>query len=229
MFWPAITVCNDHIFRELLFNNETKTELKNTFNAYYWKLMEMSQFIQKFNYSIDSPDRFIYNLTLYYINFYSLFNEYKIFKFYINYFQPTFNTLNNLLNIKNIEEFDQNMNSLNNKRLNGLYFTKNEFEMYDQINSCKLRNNQDKLLSPLCRDVLSKGLKILSPFGKCITHLSKSGKNQNYYFSDETFELTNNLVQLGDRSQGDYYEYKLTPITRKIIIHSFFRFFSGIN
>ena len=25
---PAITVCNDHIFRELLFNNETKTELK---------------------------------------------------------------------------------------------------------------------------------------------------------------------------------------------------------
>ena len=45
---PAITVCNDHIFRELLFNNETHaTELQNTFaNAYYSE-----------KYQQKSPDR----------------------------------------------------------------------------------------------------------------------------------------------------------------------------
>ena len=212
---PAITVCNDNLFEELLFNEKIRPDFWHAMNARdFYSYQDDYEEVYKIKHnSYNSYDPYIRNLTDY-------FTYYGGFLYGTNYFHD-------YLDVNNRSEFRHNALNFNNKNINGFNFTVTEYNFYEKIYECQLitdfiikNNTLIKTMNAEEKDILNvcgkwmKTLKILSPFGKCLTYLHK--------FKEIDFEIDLNqyFLQLQEKVPDNYHENKFKPSFQYFIIHS---------
>ena len=131
---PAITVCNDNKFEEILFNNRTKPVLSKAI------LMDKPvNYLNESNFNLQSTDPFIKDLILFHLNL--LTNRYDSdFK---NISKPDFKkryqTLIDFLDVNDRQEFDENIQKFNNKSAFGLNKTNLEITLFKEDFICEFK------------------------------------------------------------------------------------------
>ena len=211
---PAITVCNDHIFEELLFNKNIRPDIWDAMTdplvlnvTYRYK----SKLIAREKYKSNDP--FIRNVTQFY--------KYSA-KTFIYYRIKSFVLFRQLIDVNNQEEFKNNSNFLYNKHINGFNFTLAEFKLYVSL-PCILNSDfvifngktiSNKRIADRFCSKFKEPSKILSPFGKCLTHLYRFNEIKIFLKLNQYFAL------FEDIRYEDYYKYKFQAINRRFIIHS---------
>ena len=133
-----------------------------------------------------------------------------------------FDDFRQLIDVNNQEEFKQNLYLLTNKHKYGYNFTMTEFKLYEAFR-CNLKsdlvifleNNTYKGLQNVrsCHK-FRQTLKILSPFGKCLTYLYRLNEMKLF------LKLNQYFVAFENYYYEDYYENKFQAINRRFIIHS---------
>ena len=208
---PAITVCNDHIFEELLFNENIRPDILGTINdpVVQFRYNYQESEIAKDTYNSNDP--FIRNVSNYYKY------EYGYFKKWLD----EFDQFRPLIDVDNQEQFMQNSNLLSNKHLSGFNFTITEFNLYERI-GCFINSDliifNDTIINSKIRStrycyLFKKIVRSLSSFGKCMTYL--------YRMNDlKIFIKLNQYFAFFVDPRHDYYENKFLAINRRFIIHS---------
>ena len=200
-YLPAITVCNDHIFEELFFNPKIRPDLWNTFSKARWQIAP-GQYV---DYVPGSNDTLISILSKYH----------KSAKSY--HFLHMFKALKQIFDVNNEEEYKQNTHLLNNKRLNGFNFTVSELNFYEEI-ICVVQDDSPlkpaNLIHPRYCKEYKDVLKIISPFGKCLTYLYRLNELNSFLILNQYF------LYFAENIRNNFYEYKFEDINRRFIIHS---------
>ena len=211
---PAITVCNDHMFEELLFNKKIRSDLWDAINnpvSRYSNRYTSHPQLDKDVFKSNNP--FFRNLSQYY----------KYYSKNFFYFSKKFDYFHHLIDVDNQEQFKQNSMFLNNKQLAGFNLTMVELDIYSEF-ACIFNSDliifNGKIIHHSTSgerqcSIFKYPLKILSPFGKCLTYLYGMNEiklflklNQYFlFFNDDTFEyfLQNKFQSI---------------INRRFIIHS---------
>ena len=216
---PAITVCNDNIFEEILFNNKTRPALT--------KAILMAKPVNDFNeslFSLKSTDPFIKDQILFHLNL--LKSRYMNYDFNnILKHKHKYQTLIDFLDVNDRQEFDENIQKFNNKSAFGLNKTNLEINLYKKDFYCEingeyilfdenLRNTYDSRV--IYYHNVFQTTKILSPFGKCFTYFYKLEESR---YKTNLF-LSPDLMSLNDDSYKGYLRNKLKLFNRRILFHS---------
>ena len=212
---PAITVCNDHIFEELLFNNKTRPALSKAI------LMKDYDKFNKSLFNLKSNNTFSNDLIRFLLNSIKLYYEESIESLLSSY-----QTLIDFLDVNDRQEFNEVLQKYNNKSAFGLNNTKLEISLYKNDFECGF----DKRNVLLNETILTDGTgndaiycnflfpvsKILSPFGKCFTYFYKLDENQ---FKTYLY-LSSELLSINDKSYKGYEKNRLKMLNRRILFHS---------
>ena len=173
---PAITVCYEHIFEKILFNEQTFNFVDDIFEQKSLMLETRPSLISN---NISTNNNYIKTILEYYMQYILGFDtEYYMMK--MHYF-PTDNKkifnkiLTDYLDVENKSEFIEKQNHLNDKTLNDLNGTQKQFDFFSFITlaipythfDLKFRAQED------IHNYTLTALQSLSPFGKCFTYLSK--------------------------------------------------------
>ena len=214
---PAITVCTDHIFEELRFNQQLRPALTNAFI--------MNDDIGKFNnstFKLKSFNSFNNDLALYYLNFYY---HYRGFRF-------SSQLLIDFLDVNDRQELDENMQKYNNISVFGFNRTKHELYVYEDHFFCIIPRESIMLNESLITKITGSpylGLKCqtlspivysVSPFGKCLTYLFGIHKSH----LKNILYLTEDLLQIYDVLDTPYSKNRLRFLNQQKNTFSSLRF-----
>ena len=211
---PAITVCYEHIFERFLFDDKQKEYfnymigiIDKEFDIYYEDEKSYIINLKTKNYYIQLFTKFFIQNILGFIDPVKFSNNKIKFNKILTYY----------LDVNNETEFNERLKYLNDKTLNDLNGTKVEFDFFSFITRSLFyyENQYINSYEDSFNTTLEK-LEILSPFGKCYTHLSNiKGSHKR----DIPFDSVH-LMTIQESRYREGFRNSLHYVNKKIFIHS---------
>ena len=193
---PAITVCYEHIFERILFDQNIQDSFNYNMNhskiGYIYSLGYIEDRIQ-------TNDTNIQNLIGFYYNIFrnNIIASFEISQFYQTYYNESIkevflqrkksetkillkDSLLYYLDVNNKTEFIERQFRLNDKTFNDFNLIQKQLDFFNSILSCGLGHTKTvffKINFNKC-DKFRKDIRILSPLGKCFTYLSQIEQDQ---------------------------------------------------
>ena len=207
---PAITVCYEHIFERILFDEELKERLKLIFIA-----------VEKILYPSLPKSGYIPDLIHYYKNVIVSLNGFENDKRYRNENHILNKILINYMNVTNRREFIERQFQFNDKTFNDFNGTQMHFDFFSPLIGCKIyfNSNIDSKNFQYCDD-FRRDIQIISPFGKCHTFLSEFNQNIDFIHNNYSFKMENIFTIMESRKTESTFE-SMRYFNKKILIHPY--------
>ena len=230
---PAITVCFEHIFQRILFDEKVKKSFEYSFSN---EKIISSTFQQVFNeFKIKSNESFRINLTKYILdkNYPVPFLYSKKNSEILDEISPRWYTLNKTLktifkyiNVRDVEEYEEIQKQINDKTSNDFNETQEMFDIYSRFINCiskaKRMGVEMYMVHYFC-DYIKPVIQLLSPFGKCHTYRHKFDLNESqsieFSLKSETVFLLSELYPKGEPTLFEHGIYLMPFYIKTFFIH----------
>ena len=234
---PAITVCFEHIFQRILFDEKVKKGFHYSLRSTEKPLSNIYNHYQKY-FEITSNDTYKINIINYILEKYNrvplLFDSKdqhaEGFLGDIsprwNIMEKTLETIFKYINVKDFEEYEEIQKQINDKTSNDFNETQKLFDIYSRFINCiskpKLWRMDVLMIFYFC-DYIEPVVQLLSPFGKCHTYRHKIDLNESqsikFLLKSETVLLLSELYSKNQISLFENSVYLVPFYMKSFFIH----------
>ena len=201
---PAITVCYEHIFERILFDENVQASFRYNLN-----LTIVRNFFQSIENKIQTKDPYIQNLIVLYLE------ELKGTDPAADLNPEIQKTILYYLDVNNRTEFIERQFRLNDKTFDDFNGIQRQLNFFSYIQICKLGVLFKENI--YCND-FRKDVELISPFGKCQTYFSEinqaESKINKTFKIDTVFYIIESRLDEVDFSTTRYFK-------KKFFIHSY--------
>ena len=204
---PAITVCYEHIFERILFDENVQASFRYNFNMTDRRFYPVKEIRV-------TKDPFIKNL----ISFYD--SLILGFEFIYHYEKPQafLDLLLYYLDVNNKTEFIERQFRLNDKTSNDFNRIQQQFYFFSFIVICNLGIDAEAYDEYFCNH-FRENIRIISPFGQCFTFLSEiqqaQTKNDRSFKTEFVFSIRESRIYEGMFQNIRYFKKKFFIHTSK--------------